>query len=146
MLTLTSCDDDYYYDNGYDSYLVGTWELIQANGRPVRGYATNYLSFYSGGSGEYSYYENRVPYRMALRWSVSSWYDGAVLYITYADGSQVSMDYWYNSNGTLLYTSWYSGGYRNEYVYQLVDDFTWPMDSFARGSDTEEAITVLPGK
>ncbi|MBD5232208.1 MAG: hypothetical protein HDS66_08685 [Bacteroidales bacterium] len=142
----TSCDDDGYYYNDYDSYLPGQWQLISADGIRVTGYNVNYLDFYSNGAGTYYYYQNTIPYKMALRWSVDLYAGGSVLYITYADGSQVSMDYWYNSNYTRLYTSWYEGAYRHEYVYQLIDDFSWGAPAKAPATQgAADIFTTRPG-
>lgn len=142
-LLFTACDDDGYYYYDYDEYLVGQWELIYADGRPVSGYEVNYLDFYQDGNGYYYYYDRGTPYEMPLRWSVDQYYDGQVLYISYADGTQTSMDYWYNANGTRLHTSWYNGPYRHEYVYRLVQSFDWynaPMPQSA-GAQRTSAIT-----
>ncbi len=143
---LTSCDDDNYYYSGYDQYLVGQWELIYADGRPVTGYAVNYLDFYSNGTGIYYFYEHGLPYNMDIAWASDIWGDSSVLYINYADGTSVSMDYWYNSNATRLYTSWYSGGYRHEYIYRLVNDFSWPAPVRPLADEAESFTTVAPGK
>ncbi len=149
----TSCDDGYYpyypgYDD-YDNYLPGQWELISADGVPVSGYKVNYLDFYKNGTGIYYYYDRTVPYEMDFTWSVSFDYNSSVLYINYADGSYVSMDYWYNSNYTRLYTSWYSGGYKHTYVYQLVQAFSWGAPAKAAAADSLPADfvnTPFPGK
>jgi len=148
---LGACDDDRgYYYNDYDEYLPGRWELIYADGRPVAGYMVNYLDFYDNGYGMFYYYDRGVPYEMELRWGVELWNATSVLYITYEDGSQVSMDYWYNSNATRLYTSWYEGPYRHEYVYQLIDDFAWPAPARASQSapaeDEDMEYPLFPGK
>ena len=145
-VALTSCDDDDYYYSGYDQYLVGQWELIYADGRPVTGYSVNYLDFYSNGTGIYYFYDRGLPYNMDISWATDIWGGSSVLYINYADGTSVSMDYWYNSNATRLYTSWYSGGYRHEYVYQLVNDFTWPAPARPQAEEAERFTTLAPGK
>lgn len=148
-MLFTSCDDDYYYDS--DSYLVGAWELIYADGRYVSGTATNYLQFYNNGTGWYYYYERGVPYKMALNWSVDVWSNSSVLYIAYADGSRVSMNYWYNSNATRLNCAWQSGSIMHQYVYQLVDSFNWdgtPYYAPAKADNASEELPAIlqPGK
>ena len=140
----SACDDDYYYyDN--DPYIVGEWELIYADGRPVTGYQVNYLEFYQNGTGMYYYYDNRHPYEMRLRWAVDYYYDSNVLTINYEDGTYAEMDYWYNGNYTRLYTSWYSGGgYQHTYVYQLIDDFSWGAPSKHLPATTAAEALTLP--
>ena len=152
-MLFTSCDDGYYpyppgsnpgYDN-YDPYLPGQWELISADGMAVTGYAVNYLDFYKNGTGIYYYYDRTVPYEMDINWDVDVY--NSILYIAYADGSNVSMNYWYNSNYTRLYTSWRSGGYQHTYVYQLVQAFNWPSPAKAPATDgAQQVMTLFPGK
>lgn len=124
---LTSCDDDYYGPPGstYDPYLIGTWELWQADGVPVYGYQVNWLEFYRNGSGTYYYYHNGKQYSMGLSYDVDWYGGGSELYIYYADGTSASMNYWFNSNRSYLYTQWYEYGYRHTYVYRYVDGPAW---------------------
>ncbi|MCM1006243.1 MAG: hypothetical protein NC402_08115 [Prevotella sp.] len=126
-VSLTSCDDDVYGPPGagYDPDLIGTWELYQADGVRVAGYQVNWLEFNSGGRGTYYYYNNGLQYSMWLRYSVDWYGNSSQLYIDYQDGSSVSMDYWFNSNATYLYTQWYERGYRHQYVYRYVDGPAW---------------------
>ena len=126
-LSLTSCDDDYYYGPGYnyDSDLIGTWELFQANGYPVTGYDVNWIEFYRNGNGTYYYYDHGQGYEMDLRYDVDFYYSTSKLYISYADGSNVTADYWFNNNRTYLYMSWYSGSQPMTYVYRYVNSVDW---------------------
>lgn len=124
---LSSCDDDIYGPPGtnYDSALVGTWELYSADGSPVYGYQVNWLQFNRNGTGSYYFYQDGRQYEMGLYWGVD-WYAGSKeLYIDYNDGRSASMDYWFNSNATYLYTQWYERGYRHTYVYRYVDGPAW---------------------
>ena len=121
-VSLTSCDDDYYYTT-VDPDLVGYWELTQYNGRPVTGYDTNYFEFFSNGNGIYYYYDRGTPYQMNISYDVDY---GSRLYIYYADGSSSQMSYWLRAGGTQLVLQWYTNGYRNQYVYDLVNNFYWP--------------------
>lgn len=152
-LGLTSCDNDYYGPPGaaYDPNLIGTWELYYADGVRVYGYQTNWLEFYKNGRGTYYYYQDALDYQMGLTYSVD-WYGGTQqLYITYADGRYVSMNYWYNSNYTYLYTQWYDRGYQHTYVYRYVDGPQWapmkekfmPVDT--RGGEQISLPALTPG-
>ena len=52
-VAMTSCeDDDYYYSD-----LIGSWQLVESGGRPVYDLETDYYTFYSDGTGYYSYYD-----------------------------------------------------------------------------------------
>lgn len=53
-VAMTSCegDPDYYYSD-----LVGSWQLVESGGQPIYDYQTDYYTFYSDGTGYYSYYD-----------------------------------------------------------------------------------------
>lgn len=148
-ISLTSCDEDYYGrpGNTYDPDLIGTWELYQADGRPVVGYQVNWLEFYRNGTGTYYYYSNGYQYSMGLNYGVQ-WYSGtSQLYINYSDGSSTSMDYWFNSNATYLYTQWYEYGVRHTYVYRYVNGPEWAPASQKAPADSAPAKlpSLTPG-
>lgn len=151
VLCLTSCDD--YYgppggpDYSYDKDLIGTWELYSADGVRVTGYQVNWLEFNRGGTGTYYYYRNGKQYSMWLQYDVSFYGNTSQLYIDYQDGSSVSMDYWYNSNATFLYTQWYEGGYRHTYVYQYVNgpDRAPKRSGFEKAAEDAVLPSSAPG-
>lgn len=144
----TSCDDEYGYPGGnYEPALIGTWELYKADGVRVGGYQVNWMQFDRGGRGTYYYYNNATPYSMWFDYYVDWYYDSSVLYIDYQDGSSVSMDYWFNSNGTMLYTQWYDHGYRHIYCYRYVSGpYDMPaLKSFAPAAEHTPAPAFAPG-
>lgn len=149
-ISLTSCDDDYYGPPGssYDPDLIGTWELYSADGVRVYGYQVNWLEFRNSGRGAYYYYHNAQQYSMGLTYSID-WYGGSSqLYISYADGRYASMDYWFNSNASYLYTQWYEAGYRHTYVYQYVGSPYADSPSFempAQQTDNTQLRILRPG-
>ncbi len=119
-VTFSSCDDDdYYYDNTYlDRNLVGQWDLIFINGRPVSGYTQNFFDFYSDGSGKYYYYENGQQYWEWIDWWCYDGYSSPVLHVKYSTGAPLNCAYSFNSDATRLYLRWTDGaGYAMEYVY-----------------------------
>ena len=54
-VSVSSCDDEEYYF----SDLVGSWQLVESGGQPVYDYQVDYYTFYSAGTGCYSYYDRR---------------------------------------------------------------------------------------
>ncbi len=146
---MTSCDDDPYYYPGatYDRDLIGTWELYSADGVRVVGYEVNWLEFYRNGTGTYYFYNNGKQYSMALDYGVDFYGGSNVLYIDYADGNSVSMDYWFNSNRTYLYTQWYERGYRHTYVYAYVSGVDWApaAKSPERATEAPALPALTPG-
>lgn len=127
-LFLTSCDDYYGPPGGsYDSdpNLVGYWQLTRVNGNPVYGYQSNYLEFFRNGSGNYYYYSYGQPYQMRLNYYVDYYGGSQTIYINYSDGSNVSADYWFNSNYTRLYMQWYEYGRLQTYEYTYADGVYW---------------------
>lgn len=124
VLLLGSCTSDYVGPPGhdYDPSLVGVWELTEANGNPVSGYAVNYLQFYAGGSGWYYYYAGGRPYKMQLRYAMNYMPRWNQLYITYADGQRSTMNYDISSSGQVMRVKWYDHMHLVSYTYQLVDN------------------------
>lgn len=135
-LSLTSCDDDDWGpDRGpepgpngfYDSDLLGTWVLYQANGQPVTGYDVNYIQFSRQGRGWYYYYDRGRQYEEQISWwcqyaSPSSPNDYSVN-IRYANGSLSTVSYWFTSSaiGDMLWLSWYTSSAGTvTYVYREV--------------------------
>ena len=119
--TLTSCvaDDGYWpfspppgwgSNYFYDSRLVGTWVLTQANSQPVTSYDTNYMDFYGSGRGRYLYYSYGTPEseRMAYYCQESnSTTTNYQINIQYEDGSASTMAYWFTDNNRSLWMQWY---------------------------------------
>lgn len=126
LAAFTGCDDD---DNVYtflDRNLVGQWDLIFINGRPVSGYSQNFFDFYSDGSGKYYYYENGVQYWEWIDWWCYNTNYAPVLHVVYSSGAPLNCNYTFNSNATRLYLSWSTpGGGTMEYVYE----YTGPAQS-----------------
>ncbi len=136
MMAATSCTVDGWgplppsgWNTFYDQRLTGKWQLLQANGRPVGGYDTNYMDFYGSGRGMYYYYDNTYPYQERMAYwcqqgsSVSSNYE---INIQYEGGGASTMNYWFTDGGTRLWMSWMTnGGNTVTYVYRSVSYINW---------------------
>lgn len=148
-LCLTSCDDDYYtpYPNQIDKDLLGTWELYSADGNRVYDYQVNWLEFNRNGQGYYYYYDDGRQYSMWLDYTVRYYGGGNQLYIEYQDGSSVSMNYWFNSNATYLYTQWYENGRSHTYTYRYVSDpsFASHKAQFEKAASGTPVPAFAPG-
>lgn len=134
-MTLGSCTVDGWgplpptgWNTFYDQRLNGKWQLVQANGRPVTGYAVNYMAFYGSGSGMYYYYSQGYPYRERMAYwcqqggSVSNQYE---INIQYEGGGASTMNYWFTDGGSRLWMSWMDGGSTVTYVYAPVSYINW---------------------
>lgn len=130
MFSSCTIDDDSWYPvppNGwnnyfYDTALNGRWELVQANGRPVGPYDTNYMDFYGNGRGTYFYYENGRMYQENMAYYCQrSGYGPSdrQINVQYEYGNPVTMWYWFNGN--YLYMEWNTNYRRNTYVYRPVN-------------------------
>ncbi len=91
MIIFSSCteDDPNHYDdrdNHYYSPLVGTWELIEDLYGPVPQSETNFITFYSDGTGLYEGYNiNGVWDSWNTYWDS---YYGSELIIYFPDGNK----------------------------------------------------------
>lgn len=125
---LTSCSSDsdstwspaapYGWKTFYDSRLIGTWALVQADGETVTGDQVNYLSFLGQGKGQYYYYSQGQKEQQDMRYFCQLAGDGMPyqINIQYADGSASTMNYWFS--GTRLYMEWQTAsGQDVTYVY-----------------------------
>lgn len=137
LFGLTSCDSDTVWSPvppaGWsgafaDSRLTGTWQLVEANGRPVGGYDVNYLSFYGNSRGRYYYYNNgfRDSEEMAY-WSQRSTNGASAwqLNLQYQYSSPTTVNYWFSNGGNYLWMQWGTGGGVVTYIYQLVAAPGW---------------------
>lgn len=124
--TLTSCDDDDYWypaNGGYiDSALVGSWELVQIDGKYVPQANANYFSFGNNGYGNYYYYDRGVLYREPINfYSETGNYGNAWLIIDYSDGSSAEQQYWFSDRGRSLWMQFTDyRGYLTTYRYEYV--------------------------
>lgn len=76
-VSVSSCDDEEYYF----SDLVGSWQLVESGGQPVYDYQVDYYTFYSDGTGCYSYYDRRGHlWDEPFLWDIRS---GGRLYLSY---------------------------------------------------------------
>lgn len=91
-LVLVSCSED-----TADSPIVGSWELILANGNSVQTADKDYYTFNSDGSGSRDYYEGSVHRNEPFNWSE---YANGNIELNYHDG--VSISYTYRINGNNL--------------------------------------------
>ena len=131
-VSLTSCEDDDYYwsvpSNGYiDSGLIGTWQLVQINGRFVNQFEANYFSFNSNGYGRYYYYVNGRPYAEGINYWCEYDYRGGNnwLMIDYPDQS-TEQQYWFSDGGNSLWMQFVDGrGQVITYRYQWIDYAPW---------------------
>lgn len=136
-VTFTSCDDDIWspyppsgWNTFYDSGLDGKWQLVQANGRPVGNYDTNYMDFYGNGRGMYYYYQNGSRYRERIAYWCQDTYGSSTsryqINIKYEDGSASTMNYWFTAGGRDLWLQWMTGsGNTVTYVYRAVNYIDW---------------------
>lgn len=133
---LTSCDDNdawapvppYGWNTFFDNRLNGTWQLVQANGRPVTGYDVNYMDFYGNGRGRYYYYSGGRPdsEQMAYWCQVSDNSNSNYqMNIQYEYGSPSTVNYWFTDRGAHLWMQWQSGAGVITYVYEAVAGPGW---------------------
>lgn len=115
-LAFTSCDDnDLYYNT--DPALYGYWELAYVNGTPVGGFQSNYFAFDADGDGTYAFYERgRLYYSDFVYWCNAYSYGDNTLNISYDDGRNSTMSYYFSRSGALVMT-WLAPQGRMEYVY-----------------------------
>lgn len=127
----TSCDDDGWIpvgpgwnDTFYDSKLRGSWQLVQANGRPVGGYDTNYLEFFGGGRGRYYYYENGVLYseQMGYWCQYNGYGENNNIYISYEYGNPSTMTYWFSDYYNTLWLKWITNSGTVLYQYRYYEN------------------------
>lgn len=113
----------YGWDNAFsDPMLDGRWRLVQANGRPVSPYDTNYLDFYGRGRGAYYYYRNGRLYGedMAYFCQRSGGVSRYQINIQYEYGSPVTMSYWFTDSYS-LWMQWSTSSGPVTYVYTPCD-------------------------
>lgn len=127
-ISFTSCDDgdDYWWgpnDNNqyYDSNLIGTWQLVEANGQAVTPSDTNYLEFLTGGRGYYFYYTGGIQATQRTLWVCNAGYYRDSVTIRYQDGRQSTMNYWFTDGANYLYLQWRTAnGNQYTYVYRYL--------------------------
>ncbi len=130
-ILFTSCDYEggWYpsapsgWNSYYDSRLEGSWELVQANGRPVRGDAVNYLDFYRNGRGMYYFYRNGIMNSERMAYYCQDTYNNAVrnqINIQYQYSSPSTMYYWFQDGGNTLWMQWGTSNGTMVYVYRYV--------------------------
>ncbi len=135
---LTSCGDVTVWSpappNGWNTFfdrrLNGTWELVQANGRPVSGYAVNYLTFNGDGRGRYYYYDNGYQESERMAYWCQDAVSGASRYqmnIQYEYSSPTTVNYWFDQDARYdyLYMQWGTGAGVVTYVYAAVAGPGW---------------------
>lgn len=137
-----------YSNPQYDRDLIGAWELYQADGAPVYGYQVNWLEFFRDGRGTYYYYQNGDQKSMGMTYKIK-WSDNKNdMNINYADGHTSSMQYWFNTNRSYLYTQWDEEGISHTNVYRYVTDPDWvPMNESYLPVDSAESMSapLTPG-
>ncbi len=124
MGVMTSCssDDDYFYPST-DPSLYGYWELAYANGMPVTGFQQNFFEFDSDGYGDYLYYVQGRLYESEFNYWCSSYnYSYNTLNISYDDGRNSTMQYYFDRMGNLVMT-WNSPQGRMVYIYTRTAPF-----------------------
>lgn len=107
----------------YDSRLEGSWQLVQANGRPVYGDATNYMDFYRNGLGTYYYYHNGYLESERMAYYCQETVSSAVRYqinVQYEYGNPTTMYYWFQDNGDTLWLQWGTNSGTQVYVYRYI--------------------------
>lgn len=112
----------------YDRALYGKWKLVQANGRPVSTYDTNFLDFYGNGRGAYYYYSNGAPYSERIAYWCEDSYNSTSRYkinIQYESGQASTMNYWFTDGGDVLWMQWMTSGGTVTYMYRLVSGIVW---------------------
>lgn len=133
---LTACEDSDSWNPAppagwntfYDRRLNGSWELAQANGRPVYGEAVNYMTFYGNGQGRYFYYNRgmRDSERMVYWCQYSnSGISSYQMNIQYEYSSPSTVNYWFTDGQSYLWMQWGTGSGVVTYVYRAVDGPGW---------------------
>lgn len=97
--SLSSCDDDDMYYNP----LVGYWQLVESGGQPVYDYQVDYYTFYSNGSGMYSFYDNYGQFWQEPFYWMDNGYDQ--LSIQYDNPSFGTVTCYYRYDGRYMYFS-----------------------------------------
>lgn len=137
VLGLTSCsnddDDDGWWggppqgwNTFFDRALTGTWQLVQADGKDVTGFSTNFMTFYSNGTGYYYEYEEGELDREEIRYwcqNTDTTESGKQINIQYDDDAQDSatMSYWFTDGD--LWLQWMNNKDNKvvTYVYSKVE-------------------------
>lgn len=129
-LALSSCtSDDYWYDGPdyTDSRLDGLWQQVQAQGRPVSAFDTQYFDFFGNGRGYYYYYQNGRLVRERINYQCQPSVSGASRYqvnISYENGGTSTINYWFT--GGDLWMSWMTnGGTTVTYVYKPISSLPY---------------------
>lgn len=98
-VSVSSCDDEEYYF----SDLVGSWQLVESGGQPVYDYQVDYYTFYSDGTGCYSYYDRRGHlWDEPFLWDIRS---GGRLYLSYENPEYGNTMCYYRYDGRYMYFS-----------------------------------------
>jgi hypothetical protein len=125
----TSCDDgDGPYPSGtyYDPMLIGTWQLISANGSEVTINDTNYLRFLGNGVGRYYYqYQGQEFIEKMTYWCFDNNGTTNSMTIAYGKNSPTTVNYYFTDAGTLLWMQWPTGNGNVTYCYKTTDNISW---------------------
>ena len=136
---LSSCDDTPPppppFDPTYnDYYLVGQWDLVQINGKPVTGFSQNFFDFYSDGSGWFYYWDNGTQYKELISWYCYDMSHSQVLVVNYQYGGSLECNYYFSNDGYYLYLTWYEYGRPMTYVYEFTGDLYSPRKTIKEGA------------
>ncbi len=131
----SSCDSDDWdpapppgWNSFYDDRLDGTWELVEANGRPVVGTAVNYVSFYGNGTGRYYYYNNGQQFSEKMAYWCQVANNGVSRYqmnMKYEYTNPSTVNYWFTNNPPRLWMQWGTGAGIVTYGYRFVEAPGW---------------------
>ncbi len=90
---LSACDpdrtyyDDYYYEPGYTTNFVGSWELVSINSTYIHPEEYTTYQLWQNGSGDYGFYYRGRWYSEPLSWTLSNdGYHATMLYINSSQG------------------------------------------------------------
>ena len=95
-LSLSGCEDE----DSWFSDIPGRWQLVEIDGRYVDEWDCDYYTFYSDGTGYYTYYDRYgYGYDEDFYWEERT---GGRLYITYYDPSWGSVMCYFRTDGRYM--------------------------------------------